>query len=459
VKNIRKELLKEAKRLIRLKSVTTESNKAIALHVGKLLKEAGFHVRYQAEKIKGVSFYNVVGQKGKGKHPLIFMTHLDTVPPGPYERWTKTGGDPWNPVIQGDRIYGLGSADTKLDILPKIFASREVPEKLMKRPIVLVGTFGEERGLLGARFFCSRLREKGGIALVSEPSELRWVHEHRGYLVLEVSIPTAPYAGRPLEKMYGVEVKGKAVHSSIPKEGRNAIRIAFDFLDDLSRRNPDLKLLFSAGGSSPNQVPASASFIFATTEKKISSRPFIKVSPFKSIGQSGYEIPRKALSDLFDSVDEGIRKWPRKMTSNVGLIRVEKGWVKFCVDFRVHPKDTNQKVLLLFQKRIKKVLERHRLYGRFRVERDGPSLSLPPKSSIIHLARSVSRRLGVPFRLIRKPSCTEAGFLREKGIPAVVFGAGKSGKNIHAPNEYNELSQLEKAFSIYRSLIEAYCCR
>jgi len=452
-------LLKEAKRLICLKSVTTESNRAIAFHVGTLLKKEGFQVRYQVRKVEGVPFYNVIGRKGEGNSPLILMTHLDTVPPGPHRLWTKTKKDPWNPIVEGDRIYGLGSADTKLDILAKIFASTGIPHASLKRPLMIVGTFGEERGLLGARIFCERMKGFKGIAFVSEPSELKSVHGHRGYVVLEISIPLQSVRRiQPTQLIYQLQAVGKSAHSSTPQKGRNAIRLVFEFLRKLSRQDTNLSLFWVEGGTSPNQVPAECTALFSTS-KKIPPHPFVKVEALKKHPRTLHSVPWKALSGLFKEIDEGIRKWRRSMASNVGVINTENRRLKVLVDFRVHAKDKNHDVLHFFQKRIQNVLRHHGLHASFRIERDGPSLSVSPGSPILRLARSASRKAGIPFRLAKKPSCTEAGYLLQKGIPAIVFGPGASFGNIHSPNEHNDLGQLEKAGRFYRALIEAYCLK
>lgn len=453
----RKRFLREARRLIRLRSVTTESNGTIACYVGKLLQKAGFKVRYQVKRIEGVPFYNVIGVKGTGKHPLLFLTHLDTVPPGPLPLWTKTGKNPWNPVVRGNRLYGLGSADTKLDILSKLFAAREFPERSMTRPLMIVGTFGEERGLLGARHFCEGVKPLKGIAFVSEPSGLTWVREHRGYLVLEVSLFLRKGKAASGEWLYKMEGVGKSAHSSVPHRGRNAIRLVFDRLEKLSRFDPFLRLLRIEGGSSPNQVPAEAKALFSTCLNVIPKYPFVQTNSLQRAPQNSFVIPREALHEMFQAIDRGIEGWHFPMTSTVGMIRLKGKVLQILIDFRVHPKDKNGNVRSFFEKRIKKVLRRHELTARFRIERDGPPLSLSLTSPLLRLARKVSRKGGIPFRLVRKPSCTEAGFLCEKGIPAVVFGPGKSAGNIHSPNEFNDIRQLEKAIQVYRALIQEYC--
>ena len=44
-----------------------------------------------------------------------------------------------------------------------------------------------------------------------------------------------------------------------------------------------------------------------------------------------------------------------------------------------------------------------------------------------------------------------------KIIPALVCGAGVAGGNIHAPNEWTALSQLERSVDFYAGVIEAFC--
>src|SRR6266849_518416 len=61
--------------------------------------------------------------RGADPRGLLLVTHLDTVDPGPPEFWTETGGNPFALTQKGHRLFGLGSADTKLDALCKLFAA------------------------------------------------------------------------------------------------------------------------------------------------------------------------------------------------------------------------------------------------------------------------------------------------------------------------------------------------
>ena len=104
--------------------------------------------------------------------------------------WTATGQDPFRPTRDGDRLYGLGSADAKLDFLCKLAAIAEVDATRLRYPLRLVGTFAEEIGLRGARHLVESGETRGfRYALVGEPSELACVRAHKGYAVYEARIP------------------------------------------------------------------------------------------------------------------------------------------------------------------------------------------------------------------------------------------------------------------------------
>ena len=70
------------------------------------------------------------------------------------------------------------------------------------------------------------------------------------------------------------------------------------------------------------------------------------------------------------------------------------------------------------------------------------------------MAMEAQARAGVPIAHSVKTGCTEAGVYAAAGLHAVVFGPGPSAGNIHAPNEYNLLSEVESAVRFYAALLE-----
>jgi acetylornithine deacetylase/succinyl-diaminopimelate desuccinylase-like protein len=65
--------------------------------------------------------------------------------------------------------------------------------------------------------------------------------------------------------------------------------------------------------------------------------------------------------------------------------------------------------------------------------------------------------MGRSLELAAKSGCTEAGLYAQAGIPAVVFGPGRSAGNIHAPNEHVAVAELEAAVEFYTRIIREQC--
>ena len=113
-----------------------------------------------------------------GKPSLLVNAHLDTVPPN--RGWT---GDPFVARLDGDRLVGLGSADTKGAIAAILGALDEA------RPRDTAVLFSGDEELDNQ---CMRaLLERGTLkgverAIVCEPTSLRYGTRHRGILSLEV---------------------------------------------------------------------------------------------------------------------------------------------------------------------------------------------------------------------------------------------------------------------------------
>ena len=162
-----KRFLEEARKMIRMNSVTSNGNEELANYVGLLMQDKGLkvqmqHVTHSNEDLSKRQF-NVIGILGdplvdrKIKKGLLLSSHLDTVSPGLLEHWTETGGDPFSASVKDGKIFGLGAADVKLDFLCKLHAVEKFREKKLKNPIYLAGTCSEERGMLGAKYLIKSL--------------------------------------------------------------------------------------------------------------------------------------------------------------------------------------------------------------------------------------------------------------------------------------------------------------
>lgn len=146
--------------------------------------------------------------QGNTDRVVTVDVHLDTVG---VEHMTDPAFDG---RIEGDRVWGRGSVDTKatlpivLSVLEELHANGERPTPTVN----VVGTVSEEiGGLIGAKGYREWLEKHGAHVdqiIVAEPTMCAPVHGHKGGCGLEVT------------------VHGEAAHSSKPHLGKNAISAA-----------------------------------------------------------------------------------------------------------------------------------------------------------------------------------------------------------------------------------------
>src|ERR1700682_4675812 len=252
--------LQLVKQLIRADTVSVNGTKQAADLLASLWERAGLAVRRQVVEEIHVNVLGGPGGMGPDVDPsrvrlsggLLLVTHLDTVPAGP--GWQT---DPFELVEKDGVLYGLGVADVKLDALCKAEAARRLQGRKLRRAFWLLGTFGEEVGLRGARHFAAsaEFQEiKPREVLCGEPSELQLITAHKGYAVARCTVRDrkarlVSSAGPGVEEL---RFAGKAAHSSTPHLGVNAILKTLQWVK--SSGGPVLAI---KGGTSSNVVPAS----------------------------------------------------------------------------------------------------------------------------------------------------------------------------------------------------------
>ena len=100
--------------------------------------------------------------------------------------------------------------------------------------------------------------------LVGEPTDLQWVTQHKGFLVLEL-IFLSKGLFRPEKEswVYEAAFQGQASHSSTPALGDNALDRSRLFLKDLRQRHRKVMVLGWEGGKNHNVIPASSVLRFS----------------------------------------------------------------------------------------------------------------------------------------------------------------------------------------------------
>jgi len=198
---MREEILETLLELLEIKSDTASSKEKIIEYTRKRLCEVGMDVTVIGDaEIPAISA--TAGEGG-----LVFSGHLDTVPAG--SNWTRAQGE-----IDGDRIYGRGTADMKGAVAAMFHAAERLCEEEVPFSIFL--TTDEEEGMFGAQRLAALpvLRKAKGM-IIGEPTGLKVVTREKGVF------------------RFMLRVDGKAAHSSQPWFGDNAIIRMHDMLSKL----------------------------------------------------------------------------------------------------------------------------------------------------------------------------------------------------------------------------------
>lgn len=467
------DLVAEAKRLIRFNTVTWSSNAEIAVHVGNLMRRLGLEVSYQQMRAGPVLFMNVVGWMGraaKAGGPVLWASHLDTVAAGDPKSWDRTAKDPWRLTRRGGILYGLGVADAKLDLLCKLAALGGVKSAQLKRPLLVLGTFGEESGLRGAACFCQGDLPKPGMALVGEPTGLALVNRHKGLAVLELTFRAKGlYRPDRPQWVYEVSFQGRACHSSTPELGENAIDQCLEFLQGCRKRFKKVMVLSWEGGEGHNMIPASSRLRISLGERPkepwvMRAKAKVKAQrvkpgwyptlPWEDAAQA-VEIFRAAVAPLQKLRDRAFG--PATLTTSfTRLEQTQEGWV-LTMDLRPLPGQGLGALMKNLERRWWKEFGAPGPTWQWRLERDNPPLDLEASSPLIRLARAALREARLPVRMETKAGCSEAGLYGRVGIPSLVVGPGRARGNIHRPNEAVPLRELHQAVRFYRAFLERAC--
>lgn len=232
-------------------SVNPPGNEAlVAKYVGSILSENRFETDYVDY---GENRMHLVAKKNcsKGKLPIVFSGHFDTVPLGD-AIWDM---NPFSGEIKDGKMYGRGTSDMKSAIAAMIVAAIRATKEKPDAAVCLIFTSGEETGCQGAAHLVKEyknLTETKGI-IIGEPTSNIPAIGHKGGIYLKVT------------------AKGKTAHSSMPHLGDNAIYKAAEAvlkMRDYVFKNevdpllgiPTLNIGKFNGGINLNSVPDRAEF-------------------------------------------------------------------------------------------------------------------------------------------------------------------------------------------------------
>jgi acetylornithine deacetylase len=184
----------------------------IAAYIARWLESAGLEVSLEDAVPGRPNVIGIARGSGGGK-TLLLNGHVDTV-------GISGMRGPFQPRIEGGRLYGRGAYDMKGGLAACLMAAARAKAHNLRGDVIVTAVADEEYAGLGTMAVAERYRADG--AIVAEPTELELVIAHKGFIWLDV------------------ETLGVAAHGSRPHLGVDAIVKMGSFLVELERLGDEL---------------------------------------------------------------------------------------------------------------------------------------------------------------------------------------------------------------------------
>lgn len=217
---MKEEIIRYAKRILPIRAISPESGgtgeSARADEICKILTENGLNdfQRYDTSDKNGVVRSNVVIKIGKAERTLWLIAHIDTVPVGDRNLWTR---EPFSATVEGNRIYGRGSSDDGQAVFLSLLLTKELKDKELKYNLGIAFVADEEVGsVYGIQYLLKQgIFKRDDLILVPDSGS----EDGLDVEVAEKSILWIKFT-----------IKGKQYHASRPDNAINAGRESMKFI-------------------------------------------------------------------------------------------------------------------------------------------------------------------------------------------------------------------------------------
>lgn len=369
-------------KLVSFDTVSHKTNIPMAEWIRDYLKEQGVAATMlPADDGIHTNLYATIGPDGVSG--VALSGHMDVVPVVGQD-WET---DPFTMIERDGKLYGRGTTDMKGYLACVLAAVPDFKRRKLSVPIHIAFSYDEEVGCTGVRPMIDELGKtlpKPRMVFVGEPTSMRVVDAHKG------------------GARWRVDIKGRAVHSSVAPLGVNTITYAAKIIGELHRMEEELKAKPNArfdpphgtltitrleAGTASNIVPAECWFLWE-----------IRALPGQDV--SGYERRLKAFAE-------------EKCLPEMRRIAPE-------ADIKI----TKSQMGI-------------------------PAFEATPGSEVVALALKLAQQnetFAVSYG-------TEASLFHVGGCPSVVCGPGDIAQ-AHTANEWIETAELDKGMAFMRRLAD-----
>lgn len=461
-----------AKELIATNSTPDYGTSDIVELIHKILQGMGAIIKTQQFEVKGIKCHNVLAKFGPDfEGGLLLSSSIETVEAGDPYLWKITDYDPYNMVINGDNIYGLGTSSGKLDWLCMVEAARSIFNKKFRKPFYILATSGEHYGLVGAKIFTDSNIAKPKYGIIGGPTKLRINYSAKGYIgflfTLKDTIIRDPKAGKSL---FRIMVNGRPAHSSVPSLGENAIEKALKIISNNNRILENIDVVSIYGGDYINKVPDRCSI-------DIIGSPDIP-DRLTKIGVQIEQITRiiagaslnnilNAILFIYNSFKDTVSKltpqsnpdfYPPEIVYNLGFLHMISDKITMGFDIRLLPENDHNILIRWLEKTVDDI---QNLFPGIECEAElefnAQPMMVNKSSEIITLSMNALRDIKEEPVLTTAPFLSEALIYNQAGIESIIFGSGSLEEGIYQPDEYNSITRLEKAIEFYKAIIQKFC--
>lgn len=490
-------VLEEFRKLIRINSETSRGNEELISFLECIFQDRGFkinvqHVTHSHESLSKRQF-NVIGILGdplvdrKIKKGLMLGSHLDTVGPGRVKNWSETNENPFELTLNNGTVFGLGIADAKIDFLCKLMAASKYRERKLKQPIYVVGTCGQENGMIGAKYLLQSRALNPKFAMIGTPSALSIVTSHKSHFIFKITMNYQLVERDPkgFNRKITLISTGRNAHSAFPESGQNAILSLIEFLRQSLECGFEFRFTKFVGGDMVTKVPDHAEFdVYLNSHQLEDFKKFFQErgaslsNPHQSfdlnlcgVEHSGLRfLPESLFSSLLEIIEllskmeKDFKKLkennfnPPYSTINLGQIRQYKNHLEMFIDLRLLPGLAPEEVEEHVKREIKSIAAHYpQLNISVNCEHFHPALKTREDSEWMGICKESLLAANIPSQQIKISPSTEASLFAQAGYDVFAFGPGETKNNAHGPDEHCFLGDLDLATTFYEKLIEKVC--